>query len=310
MKGDFVDMWEEKSDEELFTAYIGTVVGARATGLHNRRSAARILARRKHQPAGDVLIEWLKKPKKGIGQYLVCEWGTATSPPQSWFEQDTEERFILHLSVESLGLMRYKTARAALEVLLSDGRIVQYSLIGSLGNQKLIQRSAKHLEGSARWALKRLENPDIPETGIDDDMLLYIASERPDFFREEAFKGLATQMITRYGRDAARMYFEALRKVPDIYLHADSGEKNCPSGCGLIPLVASIGFRYGNNQQEFNRLCQELFNMVKTSRGFERGVSHTTVILQNCLYDGSDARLNDGVEMAVREYIDASNTTL
>jgi|SRR3989344_611434 len=118
MKEDFAEMWEGKSEEELFSHYIETVAGVYKTGLHKRRAAARILARRKHQPTGEILTKWLNNPKKGIGKYEEHEWGTATSQPYTWYLADTEERHITHLAAESLGLMRYEKARAALEKLL------------------------------------------------------------------------------------------------------------------------------------------------------------------------------------------------
>src|SRR3989338_9333879 len=164
MKGDFVEIWEGKSEEELFTNYIETVVGLYKTGLYVRRSAARILSRRKHQPTGEILTEWLNDPKKGIGKYLEYEWGTATSPPCEWTVEDTKERHIIHLAAESLGLMGYQKARYAMEILLSDGRIARYSLETSFGNQELIQRRISHLEELIRCALERLENSNTPET--------------------------------------------------------------------------------------------------------------------------------------------------
>ena len=57
MKEDFAEMWEGKSEEELFSPYIETVAGVYKTGIHKRRAAARILARRKHQPTGEILTK-------------------------------------------------------------------------------------------------------------------------------------------------------------------------------------------------------------------------------------------------------------
>ena len=299
MKEDFAEMWEGKSEEELFSHYIETVAGVYKTGLHKRRAAARILARRKHQPTGEILTRWLNNPKKGIGKYEEHEWGTATSQPYTWYLADTEERHITHLAAESLGLMRYEKARVALEKLLLGNRIAEYSLETSLGN----------LEETVRWALKRLDNSDTPENGIEDDMLLYIATAYPDFFREAAFKGFANKMISMYGRDVARKYIEGLRKVPDIHvpnIHVPTGsrENDYFFRYKLIPLMAPVGFLYGRNQEEFGNICQELFNIVKTSKGYARGVSNTSVFLSSWLYDGSDANLNDGVELTVKEYVD------
>lgn len=297
-----MEMWEGKSEEELFSHHIETVAGVYKTGIHRRCAAARILARRKHQPTGEKLTKWLDNPKKGIGKYELHEWGTATSRPYTWYLDDTEEGHVIHLAAESLGLMRYQKARAALEAL--DGRIAKYSRETSLGN----------LEGIVSWALKRLDNPDTPETGIEDDMILYIATAQPDFFREKAFKELAVKMISMYGRDVARRYIEGLRNLPDIQILKDihiltrSRENGYSFTRDLIPLMAHIGFRYGRNQEEFRNLCQEIFNIKNPSKLHDKGVSHITVNLQDYLYDGRSAILNailvSAVRSTVKQYVD------
>jgi hypothetical protein len=284
MEKDFVDRWEGKSEEELFIKYIKTVA---ETNFHGRRSAARILARRKHQPTEKVLIEWLNDTRRGIGKHIEYEWGTATSPPYTLESDDAKGIDIIHLAVESLGLMGYilecQQTRSALEKLLCDDSLV-------------------HMNNLVIWALRRLDEPNEPEIEMEDDMLLYIAATaRPNFFKEKAFKELVTKMISTHGREVARKYIEALRKVPDIDIPAESGNNDYFSRRSLIPLVASIGLRYGRNQEEFESLCQELLTIVRTSRGFERGVSHTTI--GHYLYDGVSTLVNDGVELTVKDYI-------
>ncbi len=223
MEKDFVEIWEGKSNEELFHI-LENVVGGE---FYDRRAAARILARRKHQPTGELLTEWLRDPEKGIGKIKCSEWGTATTPHEDYYRNDTNEWEVAILAIESLGLIGHELeceeTKPLLRKLLDSGEIKGFDL--------------SSVDQLTQWALFRLYEPNEPEINIEDDMILYIATKvRTDFFRDVTFDRLANQMISTHGRDVARGYIEALRKVPDIDIY----------GLKLLGIVGQKGIQYGN----------------------------------------------------------------
>ncbi len=267
----FADFWRDHRSEALFSKYIECVGDEGELGYHKRRAATRILARRKYEPAGEVLLEWLREPAKGIARYCYgIEYVTGIADHLE--TNDAEPCQVQNMAAESLGLMGYEPARSDLQ---------KMSVTSSANS-----RYPQNYRETTKLALMRLDNPNMPEADLEPDLLLYAAVLPNKFFRGPEFKSIANTVISRNPENAER-YIEALRRMPDINLPPE-----------LPSFIAKYGMR--EDIERFEETCKGVLTIVHEQRGLANG---SNVMLGIRLFDGSLALINAVVRKEIENYL-------
>ncbi len=293
----FAELWENRTSEELFKiladvgrSSIREWEGSKL-GFHQRRAAARILARRKFYPTSFILLRWLNEPQEGVGDYV---YGYEDRPHELLIRNDSEPSQILNLAIESLGLMRYEPSRIHLRDMLEQRIPEKFSstaitretreYFGWPMNAEGLAEEVAKTKKRIQLALERLDDPDIPETDIEDDLLLYIAASTPiDYFRKNSFKELATKVVRSQGSKVAQRYIEALRKLPDMDISFDPNSEYRDES-RLVGKMALTGTKMDGKIEKFEKMCDDIFQIVKTAKGLSSG---GRTMWNQYLFDGS-----------------------
>lgn len=324
----FADIWRDQPNEELCNTI--SAEGSESS-FYERRAAARILARRSYEPAGEILLRWLNNPREGIGNFCYgYEHSAAHNEPEDHLSANDAEPFqVQNLATESLGLMRYEPARRDLQKILeTDGITRECSgyYPGDEGMKKRIEEARKIMQ----LALARFDNPNMPETDLEDDTLLYIAAASPNrFFRTSLFKAMAKHVMESSpdywissSTQLAERYIEALRRLPGLEIPVmeicedklSAEYRKYPHMSGIatdvfqIPKIDLTSFlaRQGMNLdiEKLERVCAEILGLTRNGEYLHSGSS---VYSNVTLFDGTTVLVNDGLRKGIREYLERNH---